>query len=123
MKASVGRGPLRAKNSPPRRDAVNRFQRTMDDAVDEVIRTAEAEGIDADIVKGGELNVAVTPAQLRRLIAHVEHERQWESTDLRLLSAEESSGRVGVAGTLGGYWHEHCARIHPAKLIRGHATP
>jgi glycine/D-amino acid oxidase-like deaminating enzyme len=38
---------------------------------------------------------------------------------VRLLSAEESRARVGVAGTLGGYWHPHCARIQPAKLVRG----
>lgn len=101
------------------RDTVDRFQRTMDAAVDEVIRTADVEGIEADIVQGGELNVAVTPAQLRRLVAHVEHERQWASSDLRQLSAEESRERIGIAGTLGGYWHEHCARIHPAKLVRG----
>jgi glycine/D-amino acid oxidase-like deaminating enzyme len=101
------------------RDAVNRFQRAMDDAVDDVIRAAAAEGIDADVHKGGELEVALTPAQLRRLHAHVERERRWESSDLRLLSAEESRARVAVAGALGAYWHEHCARIQPAKLAKG----
>lgn len=101
------------------RDAVNRFQRVLDDTVDEVVGVTAAEGIDADVVQGGELNVAVTPAQLRRLQQHVEQEQRWESSDLRLLSAEESRARVGVAGALGASWHPHCARIQPAKLVRG----
>ena len=44
----------------------------MNDTVDEVIGVAEREGIDADIVKGGVLEVAYTPAQLKRLQAFVE---------------------------------------------------
>ncbi|MGN6326722.1 NAD(P)/FAD-dependent oxidoreductase [Pseudolysinimonas sp.] len=104
------------------RAAVDEFQRAMDDSVDEVIRVASAEGIDADIRRGGELTVATTPAQLARLVAHVRSEEQWASSDLRLLGAEESMARVGVAGTLGGAWHEHCARIQPAKLARGLAA-
>jgi glycine/D-amino acid oxidase-like deaminating enzyme len=91
----------------------------MDDAVDEVIATAAAEGIEADIHRGGELDVAVTPAQLRRLQAHVEHERRAGNADLRLLSADEARARVAVTGALGASWHEHCARIQPAKLVRG----
>ncbi|MFV0320751.1 MAG: FAD-dependent oxidoreductase [Microbacterium sp.] len=45
------------------RGEVGRFQRAMNDTVDEVIRVAAAEGIDADIRKGGEFTVACTPAQ------------------------------------------------------------
>ncbi|MDH2443363.1 FAD-dependent oxidoreductase [Amnibacterium sp. CER49] len=101
------------------RDAVVRFQRAMDDAVDEVVATARTEGIDADIHRGGELDVAVTPSQLRRLQAHVEHERSVGNTDLRLLPADEARSRVAVSGALGASWHEHCARIQPAKLVRG----
>src|SRR5690554_6241320 len=42
------------------RDAAERFQREMNATVEEVIRVAAAEGIDADIKRGGEFNVAYT---------------------------------------------------------------
>jgi glycine/D-amino acid oxidase-like deaminating enzyme len=104
------------------RAAVEDFQRAMDDTVDEVIRVAAAEGIDADIHQGGELEVAYTPAQHARLLAAYQEARTWSSDDSVLLTAQESSARVRVSGTLGGWWHPHCARIHPAKLARGLAA-
>ena len=39
----------------------------MNDTVDEVIRVATAEGIDADVRAGGELTIARSPAQLAGL--------------------------------------------------------
>ena len=51
------------------RQAAIDHQQALNATVDEVIATAAAEGIDADIVKGGELNVAYTPAQHARLMA------------------------------------------------------
>ncbi|GMA96092.1 hypothetical protein GCM10025881_29160 [Pseudolysinimonas kribbensis] len=104
------------------RAAVEDFQRAMDVTVDEVIRVAAAEGIDADIQKGGELEVAYTPAQQARLVAAAREAQTWSSDDSVLLTAAESSARVGVSGTLGGWWHPHCARIQPAKLARGLAA-
>ena len=53
----------------------------MNATVDEVIAVAQREGIDADIVKGGTLEVAYTPAQLERLQAFVAEEHAWEETD------------------------------------------
>lgn len=101
------------------RDAAQRFQLAMNATVDEVIRVAAEEGIDADIAKGGNLEVAYTPAQLKRLHASFEADGSWQGTDWQLLDADESKARVNVAGTLGGMWHPHTARIHPAKLARG----
>jgi glycine/D-amino acid oxidase-like deaminating enzyme len=101
------------------RQAAIDHQRALNGTVDEVIATAAAEGIDADIVKGGELNVAYTPAQHARLVAAARADADWPGVDAVLLSAEESAARVNVAGTFSGIWHPHCARIHPAKLARG----
>ena len=53
------------------RAAVIAWQHALNGAVDEVIAVAEREGIDADIVKGGNLEVARTPAQAERLRAEV----------------------------------------------------
>ncbi|GAA1823798.1 NAD(P)/FAD-dependent oxidoreductase [Agromyces salentinus] len=101
------------------RDAAIAQQVAQNEAVDEVIAVAAAEGIDADLRKGGELTVANTPAQLARLRAFAASEQSWPATDLELLDAEQTRARVDVAGALGGVWHPHCARVHPAKLVLG----
>lgn len=104
------------------RDAAVAQQRALNDTVDEVIAVAAREGIDADIVKGGEFGVARTPSQLARLRAAVEAERAWPHTDLEELDAAATASRIAVAGAIGGVWHPHCARVHPAKLATGLAA-
>lgn len=101
------------------RQAVIDLQHAMNATVDEVIGVAEQEGIDADIVKGGTLEVAYTPAQLERLEAFVAEEQSWGETDHVLLSVEESTARINVANTHGGAYNPNGARIQPAKLVRG----
>ncbi|TFC61687.1 FAD-binding oxidoreductase [Cryobacterium sp. TMB1-7] len=101
------------------RDAAAGFQAAMNDTVDEVIRVAAVEGIDADIVKGGEFTVAYDRPQQRRLEAAVQAEQAWPHTDVELLSAEAATARINVAGSTGAMWHPHCARIQPAKLVAG----
>nr|WP_274635946.1 FAD-dependent oxidoreductase [Microbacterium bovistercoris] len=104
------------------RDGGIRQQAALNAAVDEVIRVAGVEGIACDIAKGGELNVAYTPAQLARLQAVVAAEADWPGADVAALGPAETRERVAVDRPLGGMWHPHCARIHPAKLVRGLAT-
>ena len=101
------------------RDAAERFQRAMNETVDEVIRVAAAAGIDADITKGGEFNVAYTPAQEFRIRAFAAAEQQWKHTDLQLLEAPEAMAKINVANTRAAVWHPHSARIQPAKLASG----
>lgn len=103
------------------RQAVLLLQRRMQEAVDEVIRVAKAEGIAADIVKNGLLHVARNGAQLERLRHHVADDRAWDLTedDVRLLDADETAERIRVPDVLGSSFSPHCARIQPAKLVRG----
>ena len=101
------------------RVAATDFQAAMNDTVDEVIRVAAAEGIDADIVKGGEFTVAYDRPQQRRLEAAVRAEQTWAHTDVELLTAADAGTHINVAGATGAMWHPHCARIHPAKLVAG----
>lgn len=101
------------------RDAAERFQRTMNETVDEVIRVAEAEGIDADIMKGGEFNVAYTPAQESRVRAFAAAEQAWKYTDLELLEKEAAQAKINVSNTRAAVWHPHAARVQPAKLAQG----
>ena len=101
------------------RDAAIAQQRALNDTVDEVIAVAEREGIGADIVKGGELNVARSPAQLARLRAFAAAERSWPATDVEEWDAATTGSRIAIAGAVGGVWHPHAARLHAAKLARG----
>ncbi|TFD71422.1 NAD(P)/FAD-dependent oxidoreductase [Cryobacterium gelidum] len=101
------------------RPAAERFQAAMNDTVDEVIRVAADEGIDAGIVKGGEFTVAYDNAQQHRLEQVARAEQSWAHTDVELLSSTAAQNRINVAGTTGGMWHPHCARINPAALVAG----
>lgn len=104
------------------REAAGRFQLAMNETVDEVIRVASVEGIDADIVTGGEFTVARNAAQQARLTHLARAEQQWAMTDAHLLSAAEATDRIRVEGATGALWHPHCARIHPARLVAGLAA-
>jgi len=104
------------------RDAAERFQLAMNQTVDEVIRVAAAEGIDADIKKGGEFNVAYTLAQERRIREFAAAEQSWQHTDLQLLEPAEATAKINVTGTRAAVWHPHSARIQPAKLAKGLAS-
>lgn len=101
------------------RDAAERFQRAMNETVDEVIRVTGVESIDADIKKGGEFNVAYTPAQEARIRAFAAEEQAWKYADTTLLEAAEAKAKINVVGTRAAVWHPHAARIQPAKLVSG----
>ncbi|MGW6917832.1 NAD(P)/FAD-dependent oxidoreductase [Kitasatospora sp. NPDC054939] len=95
------------------------MQRVMDRAVGEVADTAEAEGIEAGIVRGGVLEVARTPAQLARLDDFAAAEAAYGPDRIHRLTARETDDRIRISGTLGGTWTPYGARIQPAKLARG----
>ncbi|MFG2715535.1 NAD(P)/FAD-dependent oxidoreductase [Streptomyces goshikiensis] len=102
--------------------AALRLQRAMNDTVTEVIDTAAKEGIDADIHRGGVLEVARTPAQLSRLKAFHAAELTFGESDRELFDATETHRRVSVADAVGSSWTPHGARIHPLKLVKGLAA-
>lgn len=101
---------------------VDEFQLAMNQTVDEVIAVCAAEGINADIKKGGEFEVAYTPAQEARLRAFVQSENRWAHTDVQLLEPAVAQAKINVASTRAAAWHPHAARIHPAKLVSGLAA-
>ncbi|MCP2341214.1 NAD(P)/FAD-dependent oxidoreductase [Actinomadura rupiterrae] len=106
------------------RQAAVELQRAMFATVDEILRVAKDEGIDADLVKGGVLNTARNPAQAARARAMVEANRAWgwEPDDIVLLSGREADERIGIEGQLAATFSPHCARVQPAKLVRGLAA-
>jgi len=100
-------------------DAVRAFQRELNATVDEVLEVCTREGIEVDAVKGGSLLVARNEAQRSRIPGYVAHAERWPEEGVIELTADEVDARLRVAGTRGGLWQPHCARIHPAKLARG----
>jgi glycine/D-amino acid oxidase-like deaminating enzyme len=110
-----------AKAAGGDRDKVVRLQRAMFDAVGEVGRVADAEGIDCAFHHGGSVYLARTKVQAERIRAEVAHQHEWGfgDDDHRWLSADETSARLAATNVLGGSYTPHCARIHPARLVRG----
>ncbi|SOD85655.1 FAD-binding oxidoreductase [Streptomyces sp. Ag109_G2-15] len=103
-------------------EAAVRLQKAMNDTVAEVVAVAEAEGIDADVHRGGVLEVATTPAQLARLKAFHEHELSYGEKDRELYGARQTAERIRMAGAVGSTWTPHGARLHPVKLVKGLAA-
>lgn len=100
-------------------DAARRQQAAHTAAVHEVVRVADVEGIDADLHLGGEFLVARSAAQEARLHTAAEHAQVWPEIGWQYLDARAAGARIRVAGSRGALWQPHCARVHPAKLVRG----
>jgi glycine/D-amino acid oxidase-like deaminating enzyme len=106
------------------REAVVAAQRAMFATVDEVAAWCAEQQVDCDLVKGGTLDVATSAPAQRRLEAALAEERSWGfgEEDWRALDAAEVAARVRVRDARGGLFSPHCARVQPAKLVRGLAA-
>ncbi|MEJ7707519.1 MAG: FAD-dependent oxidoreductase [Nocardioidaceae bacterium] len=71
--------------------------------------------------KGGTTVFIRSKAQLARAHADVAAARAGGDTDadLRLLDAREASERAQATRLAGATFTPHCARVHPARLVRG----
>lgn len=96
------------------KEAAIRMQRAMNASVDEVIRVAAAEAIEAGIVKGGVLEVARSRPQLARLEAFVAEEHAFGQLEQVLLSADEAAEQLAVAAR----WPPVGARTGPGSSPR-----
>ncbi|CAA9406675.1 MAG: Glycine/D-amino acid oxidases (deaminating) [uncultured Pseudonocardia sp.] len=104
------------------REAAVAMHRAARDAVEEVGRVADAEGIDCAFSRGGTVSLARNRAQLRRARHEVDTERRFGLDGHVLLSAREAADRCGATRVLGGTYTPHCAALHPARLVRGLAA-
>jgi glycine/D-amino acid oxidase-like deaminating enzyme len=97
-----------------------RLQVAMNETVDEIGRVVTAEGIQADYAKQGFISLARTPAQATRAQAAVKASAEFGLPDQwRTLNAAEARSMVGAEGVMGALFTDHCALIHPGKLVRG----
>lgn len=99
--------------------AARRQQQAHTDTVHEVIRVATSEGIEADIHLGGEFLVARSPAQQARLETAAARSGRWPEAGWQHLDADRARHRIRVNRGQEALWQPHCARLHPAKLVRG----
>ena len=96
------------------------LQAAMNDTVDEIGRVLSLEGVEADYAKQGYLSLARSAPQLARARATVAASASFGLPDQwQVIDEAEAFARVGAQGTVGGLYTEHCALIHPGKLVRG----
>lgn len=98
-----------------------RHMRALFETVDEVGRVVAAERIDCHYAKGGVLNVARSPLQMKRASEEVEAVREigLAHDDLVLLGPGEARERLNATNVIGGTWSPHGAAVHPARLVHG----
>jgi glycine/D-amino acid oxidase-like deaminating enzyme len=101
--------------------AANAMHRAMVAGIDDIGATLERERLDADLLRGGSLRVARTPLQEAAIRAEVAASQRRDDPDLALrwLEPTEVEEHVRVTDNRGASYTPHCARIHPAKLVRG----
>lgn len=107
------------------RAAAIAMRRAMINTVDEVGRVTAAEGIDCHFVRGGTLAFARSQAQLRAARAEAQEAALYGVDALELREGGEGGEdgvQLGVAGALGAVYDPACARVHPARLVRGLAA-
>lgn len=97
------------------RDAALAMRRAMIDTVDEVGRASTAAGIDIDYARGGTISFARSDVQWRAARAEVDEAHEFGVDALELWGPD----RVRASHARGAAFDPACARIHPAKLVRG----
>ena len=102
-------------------EAVRRAERAFMDGIDWVGAVVAEEGIECGWHKGGALRIATSPTQAARVEAGVagRRERGFTETDVWEISLEELQRRVRFHGAVSATYTPHCARIDPARLVRG----
>jgi glycine/D-amino acid oxidase-like deaminating enzyme len=114
-------GPSRRWIAEGGHDGARAMNRAIQQTVDEIGAVVRREGIDCEFVKGGTLALARSTPQLARQ-AQERREAVAEAIgheDAVVLDAAQTRERVAVAGTRGAVFSPHCARVDPARLIRG----
>lgn len=99
------------------RDAAVAMRRAMVDTVDEVGRVAAAEGIGCDFVRGGTVTFARSGVQLAAARAEVDEAARYGVDQIELWQGERMP--PGAVGALAATFDPACARLQPAKLVRG----
>jgi glycine/D-amino acid oxidase-like deaminating enzyme len=103
------------------RDGARALELAIAATVDEIGAAVAREEIACDFHKGGNLTVARSVPQLRRLRQIIERDRRLAigRENHQWLTAEQVRARMAIDGACGGVFMGQCARVQPAKLVRG----
>jgi glycine/D-amino acid oxidase-like deaminating enzyme len=103
------------------RDAFDHLRLELQGAVRSLGASIAADGIDAHFIQGGALTFARSEVQAKRLrdsvVAAKEH--GYGPEDLTWLDEDAARERGTLSASLGATYTPHCARLHPARLVRG----
>jgi glycine/D-amino acid oxidase-like deaminating enzyme len=114
-------------------DAARMMRTAMIRTVDEVGRVSAEEGIDCDFVKGGTLTFARNGVQHAAAVAEVEAATAFGTDPIRLVdrttegpgsgsgpgSSDAHRRAIAATSSVAAAFDPSCARLHPAKLVRG----
>jgi glycine/D-amino acid oxidase-like deaminating enzyme len=100
-------------------DAAVAMRRAMVGTVDEVGRVAEAEGLEIDYARGGTVTFARNRPQLEAARAEYAESERYGVDGVALWGTETVRSRFGAPDAVAATFTPACARIHPAKLVRG----
>ncbi len=103
------------------RDAWTHLRAVLQESVANLGASAAGDGVDAHFHRGGSLHFARSEVQAGRLRAEVENARAMgvPDGDLTWLDADAARERGAPSDLHGASYTPHCARIHPARLVRG----
>ena len=107
-----------ARSTP---EAAVRQMRGLYDAIDDIGRVAEAEGIDCHYAKGGWIDMARSGPQAERIGAGVRarHALGLTHDDVHWVDGDEARSFCNATNVVGGWFNRHVAAIHPSRLVRG----
>jgi len=107
-----------ARSTP---EAAVRQMRGLYDAIDDIGRVADAEGIDCHYAAGGWIDMARSGPQAGRIAAGVRarHALGLTEDDVRWVDADEARSYCNATDVVGGWFNNHVAAIHPSRLVRG----
>ncbi len=101
------------------RESFDHQRQLLQGAVSGLGSAARIDGIDARFIHGGTMTFARSDVQVARLTKEISAAREVGigADDLRWVDETDLEARVD--GALGAMYSPHCARIDPARLVRG----
>jgi len=99
------------------------LQAAMNATVTQIGQTLAEAGIEADFAQQGFLSLARSAPQYRRVQAAVADAADFGlPSQFRALDAAQAAAKLGASGVQGALFTEHCATVHPGKLVHGLAA-
>ena len=106
------------------RQAATDMERAAQDAVVQVGKAVDREGIECGFAHNGVVLAARTALEADRYKAGIEADREYGfgPEDSRYLDRDETLTRISIAGAVGARFSSHCASVDGGRLARGLAA-